>query len=108
MSNHTIHILDTATFDTLDVMMVVFDPSLVSGACRIRQADATDETFAGKVLHDQVNSLQRDGRQGRTNTLEDRFSVTVGVMVQIVKHGYPLDGRAKTFGPKGLGPVVFG
>ncbi|MFG1293133.1 hypothetical protein V5F45_16480 [Xanthobacter sp. V1C-2] len=105
MTDNTIHVLDAAASNALDVVVIILNTRFVPRAGGIRQADATDQALPGKALHDQVDGLKRDGRQRWTHGLKDGFGIGMRMMVQEIQDRDALHGGAQPLGSQGLNPV---
>ncbi len=106
VANNTIHVFDTSTLNTLDVMVIVFNTRFIPCTGRIRQANATDQTRPGQVLHDQVDSLNGACRQSGTHRLKDSLGIGMRMMMQKIQNRDALRGGAQPSGSQGLHPVV--
>lgn len=104
--DNAIHIFDAAALNALDMMMIVVDACLVTGAVGIGRADAADDAVIDKVMDDQVNRLKRKRRQGQARRAKNRIRVRVRVMMQEIQNRDALRGGAQPLGPHNLRPVV--
>jgi hypothetical protein len=106
VADDTIDVFDAPTLNALDVVVIIFDARFIPCAGGIRQANTTDQAFAGKVLYDQVDGLKGNCQQSGTHSLKDGLGIGMRMMMQKIQNRDALCGGAQPFGSQGLNPVV--
>ncbi len=106
VADNAIDVFDAPTLNALDMVVIIFNARFVPGAGGIRQADATDQAFFRKVLHNQVDGLNRDCRQRGTHSLKDGLGIGMRMMMQKIQNRHALRVGAQPFSSKGLNPVM--
>ncbi len=106
VSNDTVHILDPPTPNALHVMVIILDPRLITSAGRVWETDPADQSLARKVMHDQMDGLQRDRRQAGPDCLKDRLGVGMRLTVKKVQHRDSLTGCSQSVSSEVVSPLV--